>query len=552
MARRTALILAAAMLAATPAATWGHEGEEHAEEQVASSVAEAGTSGRLAVRAADLELVAAAEGDDLTIWLDQWADNVPVTNARVNVTVDGRSIEARAINGTYILDAPSLDAPGPHRLSFTITRGDAARTAAGTIEIAAPAGEAGAAGLPWRTLLIIALGIAAAAGAVLLWRARRRAPAVAAIAIFGAIFLIPDPILAHGDEEHEGDKPAAMPGAAATAGGDASTGAMRDAAGGVVALKPLQRIIALRTELATAGQASPTIGLTGRIIADPQGGGLVQSTTGGRILAPGGLPLIGQRVRAGQVLASIEPPLAAIDRADIARELADLDQQIALAANRAARVRRLEGVIPRREIEEAQIALAGLRSRRARLGQARAAREVLTAPISGVIAAVPVRVGQVVGPETTLFEIIDPSRLFVEANIFDRRAISIGSRAVGRAADGTTFNLVFAGAGLADRGSAGQGQFRLLGSPAGLRVGEPVTLEVAAGGPVPGVVVPRAAILKGENGLDSVFVKVAPERFESRPVRVSPVDAERVVLLSGVQIGERVVTAGAGLLSQVR
>lgn len=550
MARRTALFLAAGLLAATPAPGWAHEGEDHAEEQAANAPATM-TSGRLALQAADLEVVAAAEGHDLTIWLDQWADNVPVTNARVNVTVDGRSIEAKAINGTYILDAPSLDAPGAHRLSFSITRGDAVRTAAGTIEIAAPAEEASAAGLPWRTLLIVALGIAAAVGAALLWRARRRAPAVAAITIFGAIFLIPDPISAHGEEEHEDEKPAASA-PAATAGGNPAAGAMRDAGGGVLALKPLQRIIGLRTEPATAGQASPTISLTGRIIADPQGGGLVQSTTGGRILAAGGLPLIGQRVRAGQVLASIEPPLAAIDRADIARELADLDQQIALAANRAARVRRLEGVIPRREIEEAQIALAGLRSRRAGLGQARSAREVLTAPISGIVAAVPVRVGQVVGPETTLFEIIDPSRLFVEANIFDRRTISIGSRALGRAADGTTFSLVFAGAGLADRGSAGQGQFRLIGSPLGLRVGEPVTLEVAAGGPVPGVVVPRAAVLTGENGLDSVFVKVAPERFVSRPVRISPVDAQRVVLLSGVRVGERVVTAGAGLLSQVR
>jgi biotin carboxyl carrier protein len=540
--------LAALLLATTPAPSWSHEGEEHAGGQAETSAPAATTSGRLALQTGDLELVAAADGHDLTVWLDEWAGNVPVTNARVNVTVDGRSIEAKAIDGTYILDAPSLDVPGTHRLSFSIQRADAVRTAAGTMEIAAAEGEASGTALPWRTLLLVALGLAAAIGAVLLWRARRRGPAVAGAAMFGAIFLIPDPILAHGDEEHADEAPAAVAAVAPAAG----AGAVRDAAGGVVALKPLQRIIALRTVPATPGEASPTISLTGRIIADPQGGGLVQSTTGGRVLAPGGLPLIGQRVRAGQVLASIEPPLAAIDRADIARELADLDQQIALAANRAVRVRRLEGVIPRREIEEAQIALSGLRSRRARLDQARAAREVLVAPISGVVAAVPVRVGQVVGPETTLFEIVDPSRLFVEANIFDRRSIGIGSRAVGRAADGTTFSLFFAGAGRADRGSAGQGQFRLVGSPPGLRVGEPVTLEVAAGGPVPGVVVPRAAVLTGDSGLDTVFVKVAPERFVSRPVRTAPVDAERVVLLSGVRPGERVVTAGAGLLSQVR
>ena len=550
-ARCTVALVGALLLAPAPAPSWAHEGEDHSEEKAATSAPAAATSGRLALQAADLELVAAAEGHDLTIWLDQWANNVPVTNARVNVTIDGRSVEAKAVNGTYILDAPSLDSPGSHRLSFAITRGDAVRTASGTLEVAAAAEQAEDAGLPWRTLLLVALGLAAAVAAALLWRARRRGPAVAAAVVLAAISLVPDPISAHGDEEHEDEAPAAV--AAPPAGGaNAGAGATRDAAGGVIALKPLQRIITLRTEPAAAGQASPTISLTGRIIADPQGGGLVQSTTGGRILAAGGLPLIGQRVRAGQVLATIEPPLAAIDRADIARELADLDQQIALAANRAARVRRLEGVVPRREIEEAQIALAGLRSRRAGLGRARSARETLVAPISGIVSAVPVRVGQVVGAETTLFEIIDPSRLFVEANIFDRRTISTGSRAIGRAADGTTFPLVFAGAGLADRGSAGQGQFRLIGSPPGLRVGEPVTLEVAAGGPVPGVVVPRAAVLTGESGLDAVFVKVAPERFVSRPVRTAPVDAERVVLMSGVRVGERVVTAGAGLLSQVR
>jgi biotin carboxyl carrier protein len=529
-----------------------HEGEDHSEEvQPATSsvgVGQPSTSGRFVTQAGGLELVAAASGHDLTVWIDQWSDNAPVTNARVNVTIDGRSIEARPIDGTYILDTATLDTPGDHRLTFAVTRGDAVQRMAGVISIASTASADDNAGFGWRSVLTILLALGALVGAILLWRARQRGPAVALV--LTSILIQPVPIFAHEGEDHA-EEEAATP-IAAGAPGTSGTGATRTADGGVVAVKPLQRIINLRTQLAAAGQASPTVSLTGRIIADPQSGGLVQSTIGGRIVAAGGLPLLGQRVRAGQALATIEPTLQAIDEADIARELADLDQQIALAANRAARVRRLEGVVPRREIEEAQITLAGLRSRRAVLGRARNARETLVAPISGVVAAVPVRVGQVVGAETTLFEIIDPSRLFVEANIFDRRSISYGSRAVGRAADGTTFQLVFAGAGLADRGSAGQGHFRLVGAPPGLRVGEPVTLEVATGAPVAGVVVPRAAVLTGENGLASVFVKQGPERFVTRPVRTAPLDATRVVLLSGVRVGERVVTTGAGLLSQVR
>lgn len=547
ISRNPLTVLTAILWLVVSATALAHEGEQHAEEAPTASAtapSSAATAGRFTAQTGNLELVAEAAGHDLTVWIDQWADNAPVTNARVSVTVDGKTTEARPIDGTYIVEAASLDAPGAHRVSFGVTRGDAVQRVGGTLIVEASQAALAGAVLPWRTILLLGVGLIVAIGALWLWRGRHRAPAAALV--LAGMLVQTHPLFAHEGENHSDD--------AAPAGAPvpAQTAAVLTAGGAVVALKPLQRIIDLRTEVATAGLASPTISLTGRIIADPQAGGLVQSIMGGRILATGGLPLIGQRVSAGQVLATIEPPLQAIDKADIARELADLDQQIALAANRAARSRRLEGLVPRREIEEAQITVSGLRSRRAALGRASATRETLVAPISGIVAAVPVRVGQVVAAETTMFEIIDPSRLFVEANIFDRRTISVGSRAIARTADGTTFQLIFAGAGLTDRGSAGQGQFRLIGAPAGLRVGEPVTLEVAAGAPVAGVVAPRAAVLTGGNGLASVFVKTGPERFVARPVRTAPLDAARVVLLSGVRVGERVVTTGAGLLSQVR
>ncbi|WP_222873600.1 efflux RND transporter periplasmic adaptor subunit [Hankyongella ginsenosidimutans] len=257
-------------------------------------------------------------------------------------------------------------------------------------------------------------------------------------------------------------------------------------------------------------------------------------------------------MRKGQVLGFIEPPLQAIDRADIARELSDLDQQIALAANSAARLRRLEGVVPRRQIEEAVITLQGLQRRRAALGRARAAREVLVSPIDGVVASSSVRVGQVVAAETTLFEIADRSRLFVEANLFDRRTLAPGAKAVGRTADGTTFDLVFEGAGLVDRGRAAPALFRVAGVPANLRIGEPITIDAPLGAPVAGVIVPRTALITGANGLPAVLVKPHAESLEQRNVTSAPVDAGRVALLSNVKPGERVVTAGAALLGQVR
>jgi membrane fusion protein, heavy metal efflux system len=49
-----------------------------------------------------------------------------------------------------------------------------------------------------------------------------------------------------------------------------------------------------------------------------------------------------------------------------------------------------------------------------------------------------------------------------------------------------------------------------------------------------------------------VFEHSSAERFEPRSVRVEPLDGERVLVVSGLKAGVRVVTQGAELLDQVR
>ena len=537
-------IIAAAILVNAPAIVSAHGDEDHGA--TASSAAPVGAKPRIEARTATVELVAAVDGDDLTIWIDGWTDNAPITNASVNVTIDGQSKSAKSAGGVYTLSDPKLETAGTHQLAFLITR--AGNVESLSAELNVPGAQATAASDGWTYWIVAAAVAVLAIIGLVFWRSRKAGAALGMAAI-GLLLLQPRPIQAHGDEDHSAEA-ASSNTAIAGGGGDA---AAQLPGGGVFAPKGVQRIIGLRTIVAVDGYTTPSANLTGQIIADPRRGGLVQSSTGGRVSAGGsGIAVIGQSVRAGQILAIIEPPLQAIDRASLSRELGDLDQQIALAANRAARLRRLEGVVPRREIEEAGITLRGLQSRRAGLGQATSAREVLRAPISGVISVSGVRVGQVVAAQTTLFEIVDPSRLYVEANLFDRRPIVAGASAVGKTSDGATFDLVFEGAGLADRGRAAQGLFRIVGAPPRLRIGESITIAAPLGEPVAGVIVPRAALASGTNGLTSVFVKTRAEAFRLRNVTTAPVDANNVAILTGVKAEERVVTIGATLLGQVR
>lgn len=536
-------MIAAAILLAAPAIVSAHGDEDHGA--AANIAAPTGAKPRIEARTATVELVAAADGDDLTIWIDGWADNAPITNANVNVTIDGQSKSAKPEDGVYTLSDPKIETAGAHQLAVLITRGGTVESLSAELDI--PSAQATATGEGWTYWIVAAIIAALAVISLIFWRLRK-AGAALGVAAIGLLLLQPRPIQAHGDEDHGAEVTPAT--AIASGGGDA---AAQLPGGGVFAPKDVQRIIGLRTVVAEDGLTTPSANLTGQIIADPRRGGLVQSATGGRVSAgTSGIAVIGQSVRAGQILAIIEPPLQAIDRASLSRELGDLDQQIALAANRAARFRRLEGVVPRRDIEEAAITLRGLQSRRAGLGQATSAREVLRAPISGVISVSGVRVGQVVAAQTTLFEIVDPSRLYVEANVFDRRAMIPGASAVGKTSDGATFNLVFEGAGLADRGRAAQGLFRITGAPPRLRIGETVIIAAPLGEPVAGVIVPRAALISGPNGLTSVFVKTRAEAFSLRNVTTAPVDADNVAILSGVKAEERVVTIGATLVGQVR
>ena len=61
-----------------------------------------------------------------------------------------------------------------------------------------------------------------------------------------------------------------------------------------------------------------------------------------------------------------------------------------------------------------------------------------------------------------------------------------------------------------------------------------------------------AAVVRAPNGLPRVWAKEGPQLFKPLPVHVAPLDGEHVVILDGVEAGERIVVDGAELINQVR
>lgn len=93
----------------------------------------------------------------------------------------------------------------------------------------------------------------------------------------------------------------------------------------------------------------------GKVVMDPNAGGKVQPTIDGRIEAgPGGLPVLGQTVRKGEVLARVSPIANPIERAEQNAQAAELRANLEIAKKQLTRLQELEGSVPRKEIEAAQ------------------------------------------------------------------------------------------------------------------------------------------------------------------------------------------------------
>ena len=537
----------------------GHEGHDHGTPQ--RSMVQAAAP-RVEVASEQFELVATARNGELTIYLDTFATGEPVTDAAITVETPQGSVDAKpAADGTYRLPAAWSSVPGQYDLIFTVTKGDAADVLPATLEVppfgaaaglrvVQTTGSTGAEQLRdhWARLdfglagAVIAAFVAGVAGG--LWLARRRRASALLLAL-GASLVLATVAVAHEGEDH-GDAAAARPASSA-----------RDVAqilpdGSVFIPKNTQRVLAIRTRVTEPAVHARTVELPGRIIPDPNASGFVQAALGGRLSPPeGGFPRLGTRVKKGGVLAWLTTPLQAIDVSDMRQRQGELDQQISIVERRLARYETLApgGSVSRVAVDETRLELQGLKERRASLDKVRREPEALVAPVDGVVADGTPVAGQIAQSNAIVFHIVDPARLWVEALSYE--ALPNLDRATARVGD-KEINLAFRGAGFADRNQSIPIHFAVEGNTDGIRIGQFVTVLAETPEQQQGIAVPRSSVVRSSAGQDVVYEHVSAERFEQRPVRIEPLDGQRVLVVQGLEPGKRVVVQGAELIDHIR
>jgi len=85
-----------------------------------------------------------------------------------------------------------------------------------------------------------------------------------------------------------------------------------------------------------------------------------------------------------------------------------------------------------------------------------------------------------------------------------------------------------------------------------LSVGQPVRVFVRTRQAIRGIPVPQGSVMKSSSGETIVWLHASAERFVPKKVKVQAVDVNTVTVLEGLHDGDRVVTQGAALLTQIR
>lgn len=532
------------------AVSFAHEGHDHGDADKPAAAA-AGYP-RVAARSDLYEIVGILRDDRFSVFIDDAVTNEPISDATLQVTIgDAPAIEAtRTPEGIYTADLPDRKLTGSVEVIFSINARKGDDLLVDSLSLPQIASTPVKHEHGWAPEWSAGLALAALGFGLLFSYSRRRGlkvVAVSAATLTGASVLLA--AISFGQSRN-----------GAHESGPSPTQALTDAPrrlqdGSAFAAKPTQRLLDVRTASAEPKTIRPAVNLIGRVIADPNRSSIVQSVYGGRVVpGDGTIPRIGQSVSKGDILVQIEPYLPVADRTTILEKVGEIEQLISVTENKLRRLRPLaeRGAVPQGQVNDLESELEGLRARRETTRNSRTGFEVLRASTDGIITAAKVVPGQVIQPQDILFQIADPKALWVEALAYD----DIGPNGPGEATAighvGPPIALSFLGNSRTLRQHASVVHFAVAEPPPGLNIGQPLTVMVQRGTPVTGLIFPRDAVVRSNNGENIVWQHTAPERFEPKPVRIFPLDASRVVVAAGIAERDRIVVRGTDLINQIR
>jgi membrane fusion protein, heavy metal efflux system len=332
----------------------------------------------------------------------------------------------------------------------------------------------------------------------------------------------------------------------------------------------------IQTSVAAEEDIAPGISVPGRVKPRAGGESGVFAPFAGRLVAdPARVPRPGSEVRDGQLLGEVEQIFPASERLQITATSLQLQtgidqsrQELDLSRKELDRARQLYegGAIPLKQLQTAEFNVGQAQSKLDGTERAKAAyddavvqqseqrRTPIRAPIAGTVVSVDLVAGQQVDPAKSLLTIVDTSALWVELAVPEHNLPQIGRTTSAAISAPSNPNRIYRGR-LVNIGSTVDPQnrtvpvtFSVANEDKSLKLDMYVEGRIATGPQQKTVIVPASALVS-EQGISSVFVETEPGVFWRRIVTAGPRQAGKIVILSGVKPGEKVVSLGAQALN---
>ena len=116
---------------------FGHGGEDHGAPPPAVTHA---VEPRAAAATGEFEVVTSLAGKKLVVYVDRFASNAPVAQAKVEIEGAGiKGLAGETAPGTYVLDLAAKLPPAKHPLTISIEAGDTVDLLSATLDTSAPA-----------------------------------------------------------------------------------------------------------------------------------------------------------------------------------------------------------------------------------------------------------------------------------------------------------------------------------------------------------------------------------------------------------------------------
>ncbi len=461
-----------------------HEGHDHGTTKPPATFQ---LEPRIELSSKQVELLAVVQANEVKIYLDDFKSNLPINAAKIEVEVDNKTVKAEAVGeGEYSFFSEPLQKTGEHELIFSLEFNGLNDLLIGNLTIPAPpeakpqknALDLTAVLTDKKTMLFWSGWLTAFLLLLLFIFTRKESKQAMVLAFASLLFLVGlySPLVVAQTPSRLSDGRVFLP-------------------------KSIQHELNMTTHLISLTDHEKWVELTGHVMADPNYSGQIQATQTGRIeRGDHDFPHLGKKIRAGEVLAWLDPILSNLDNAEQAAILVEIEGEIQLAQQKYDRLKQIKGVTPQATLDELLSTLKSLRQKKATLSQKLQQRTVLKAPVTGIIRSVSANVGQIVEARDVLFELFNPDKLWVNAITFDSNLARKIKAARAITAEGQNVPLKFLGSGHQLQGHGVPLQFQALPPLPALSIEQPLKVLVAMDEKTRGYTLSRKALSRNING----------------------------------------------------